>query len=255
MIGLDETHGRAWRFEPGWRWSTDMPGSPLRPARSTTSATRSPADPRPDRRRPGARHPARLVYEIPPGHDAWVVGDEPFVTIDWAQARTKLGRSTSPASEARHRRVHRHRRLDRDPRRSATMPGANSWRRTTRVRDSSTSSAGGGQDDRRRPAGGLRQPARAVRCAGRWRLTRAHGPPDPRRRAHGRGRARRRRRPRARRPHAARVMALGGAGRRHGLGDDARSARGVRPALEDAGEHELKGLPGSRQVWRVVDAG
>ena len=28
------------------------------------------------------------VYEIPPGHDAWVVGDEPFVTIDWTSART-----------------------------------------------------------------------------------------------------------------------------------------------------------------------
>jgi class 3 adenylate cyclase len=27
------------------------------------------------------------VYEIPPGHDAWVVGDEPFVSIDWASAR------------------------------------------------------------------------------------------------------------------------------------------------------------------------
>lgn len=27
------------------------------------------------------------VYEIPPGHDAWVVGDAPFVSIDWASAR------------------------------------------------------------------------------------------------------------------------------------------------------------------------
>ena len=31
---------------------------------------------------------AQSVYEIPPGHDAWVVGDEPFVTIDWTSART-----------------------------------------------------------------------------------------------------------------------------------------------------------------------
>ena len=28
------------------------------------------------------------LYVIPPGHDAWVVGDEPFVTIDWGSART-----------------------------------------------------------------------------------------------------------------------------------------------------------------------
>ena len=26
------------------------------------------------------------VYAIPPGHDAWVVGDEPVRTIDWAPA-------------------------------------------------------------------------------------------------------------------------------------------------------------------------
>jgi class 3 adenylate cyclase len=28
------------------------------------------------------------VYEIPPGHDAWVVGDEPWVGINWAGIRT-----------------------------------------------------------------------------------------------------------------------------------------------------------------------
>ena len=27
---------------------------------------------------------AGQFYEIPPGHDAWVVGDEPWVTIDWS---------------------------------------------------------------------------------------------------------------------------------------------------------------------------
>jgi class 3 adenylate cyclase len=28
------------------------------------------------------------VYEIPAGHDAWVVGDEPWVTVEWTSART-----------------------------------------------------------------------------------------------------------------------------------------------------------------------
>jgi len=28
------------------------------------------------------------VYEIPPGHDAWVVGDEPFVSVDFEALRT-----------------------------------------------------------------------------------------------------------------------------------------------------------------------
>ncbi len=28
------------------------------------------------------------VYEIPSGHDAWVVGDEPWVTVEWTSARS-----------------------------------------------------------------------------------------------------------------------------------------------------------------------
>jgi class 3 adenylate cyclase len=28
------------------------------------------------------------VYEIPPGHDAWVVGDEPVISINWSGIRT-----------------------------------------------------------------------------------------------------------------------------------------------------------------------
>jgi class 3 adenylate cyclase len=29
----------------------------------------------------------RSAYEIPPRHDAWVVGDEPFVTVEWTSSR------------------------------------------------------------------------------------------------------------------------------------------------------------------------
>ncbi|MDQ2965762.1 MAG: hypothetical protein M3R57_07935, partial [Chloroflexota bacterium] len=28
------------------------------------------------------------VFEIPPGHDAWVVGDDPWVSVDWEAMRT-----------------------------------------------------------------------------------------------------------------------------------------------------------------------
>jgi hypothetical protein len=31
------------------------------------------------------------AYEIPPGHDAYVVGDEPLVQIEWQGLRTFLG--------------------------------------------------------------------------------------------------------------------------------------------------------------------
>ena len=27
------------------------------------------------------------AFEIPPGHDAWVIGDEPWVSVDWAGRR------------------------------------------------------------------------------------------------------------------------------------------------------------------------
>jgi class 3 adenylate cyclase len=31
--------------------------------------------------------PPECVFEIPPGHDAWVVGDEPCVMVEWTSAR------------------------------------------------------------------------------------------------------------------------------------------------------------------------
>jgi hypothetical protein len=72
-------------FHPGWRWSNDV-----RPLMGTE---RCPI------RHVGYALSGRLhvevdggstldiaagdVCEIPAGHDAWVVGDEPFVLLDW----------------------------------------------------------------------------------------------------------------------------------------------------------------------------
>ena len=85
----DTTVGRA-RFEPGWRWSTD-----LKPLAGTDSCMH--------------HHlgfsisgvlrvvmddgqtldiPPGSAYEMPPGHDAWVVGDEAWETVEWMSART-----------------------------------------------------------------------------------------------------------------------------------------------------------------------
>jgi len=33
------------------------------------------------------------LYDIPPGHDGYTVGDEPFVSIEWSGMRTWVGRS------------------------------------------------------------------------------------------------------------------------------------------------------------------
>ena len=73
--------------------------------------------------------------------------------------------------------------------------------------------------------------------------------PDPRRPAHRRGRAPGRRRRRDRRAHrGARVAALAGVGRHPRVEDRARPRRRLRPDFEDRGTHELKGVPGHRQL-------
>ena len=76
------------RLEPGWRWSNDW-----KPIFGTTSCQM----PHTGVVLSGAWHfemddgkgfdlgPGD-AYAIPPGHDAWVVGDEPVLTIDWAPA-------------------------------------------------------------------------------------------------------------------------------------------------------------------------
>jgi class 3 adenylate cyclase len=88
LVELDEiTVGRV-RLDPGWRWSTDV-----RPVVGTTSCQ--------------VRHVAYAIsgilhvamddgteldvaagdaHEIPPGHDAWVVGDESYVSVEWANS-------------------------------------------------------------------------------------------------------------------------------------------------------------------------
>jgi hypothetical protein len=79
--------GRA-TFEPGWRWTNDV--------RPIVGADRCP------RLHVGYSLSGPLhvlyddgstldvsagdVFEIPPGHDAWVVGNEAVVLVDWGQS-------------------------------------------------------------------------------------------------------------------------------------------------------------------------
>lgn len=75
--------------EPGWRWSVDVKpavgtdrclyhhvGVVLSGALHVELADGSELDIGPN-----------TVFEIPPGHDAWVVGDDPWVALDFAGAR------------------------------------------------------------------------------------------------------------------------------------------------------------------------
>ena len=87
-------------WQPGWRWSSD-----LRPLAGTDwcenhhlgyaiSGTLEVLTEGGDR----LEIHGRSVYEIPPRHDAWVVGDEPFVTIEWTSSRVVGVASEGPGS-------------------------------------------------------------------------------------------------------------------------------------------------------------
>jgi len=88
-VALGESEIGRWQFEPGWRWSTDV-----RPIVGTESC---------QNRHLGVCLTGSLhvqmddgtamdigpddAYEIPPGHDAWVVGDQPFTIYEWTSSR------------------------------------------------------------------------------------------------------------------------------------------------------------------------
>jgi class 3 adenylate cyclase len=90
VIAIDETQvGRA-TYDPGWRWTTDMPaiagtstcqlhhlGYSISGVIHVVTDDGQELDIQPE-----------SIYEIPSGHDAWVVGDEPWVTVEWTSART-----------------------------------------------------------------------------------------------------------------------------------------------------------------------
>jgi class 3 adenylate cyclase len=90
VVNLDETSLGRYVWEPGWRWSKDV--APVVQSPSCQN-----------------RHVGYVIsghlhvvmddgtemdvaegdaYEIPPGHDAWVVGDSSWDTIEFASART-----------------------------------------------------------------------------------------------------------------------------------------------------------------------
>ena len=89
IVNLDETSLGRVVFEPGWRWSKDVA-----PVAGTASC---------QNRHLGYAIAGHLhvvmddgieldirggdAYEIPPGHDAWIVGDETWDAIEFASAR------------------------------------------------------------------------------------------------------------------------------------------------------------------------
>jgi class 3 adenylate cyclase len=76
-------------WQPGWRWSSDLgpiAGTEWCENHHLGYALSGRLEVLTENGERLQVH-GRSVYEIPPRHDAWVVGDEPFVTVEWTSSR------------------------------------------------------------------------------------------------------------------------------------------------------------------------
>jgi class 3 adenylate cyclase len=100
-VGLGEASVGYCRFEPSWRWSTDMApivGTPSCEVRhlgyTMSGAVRVVMD---DGQTLDIA--AGSVFEIPPGHDKWVLGDKPWVALEWGASSLAFKAAVEDASE------------------------------------------------------------------------------------------------------------------------------------------------------------
>jgi class 3 adenylate cyclase len=90
VVELDDTAVGRMSYEPGWRWSKDVKplvntdGCQNHHLAITLSGRLRIAMPDGTELEVGPGE----VFESPPGHDAWVVGDEPWVAVDFQAMRT-----------------------------------------------------------------------------------------------------------------------------------------------------------------------
>lgn len=89
VVNLDETAIGQIRMEPGWRWSVDAAPKIQTPScqvRHVGAVTAGVLHVMADDGTELELHPGD-AYEIPPGHDAWVVGEVAYEAIEFASAR------------------------------------------------------------------------------------------------------------------------------------------------------------------------
>lgn len=90
VVELDDTVVGRMTYEPGWRWSVDV--QPI--AGTDTCQYHHIGLTLAGRLRAQMTDGTELeigpgdVFEIPPGHDAWVIGDVPWVSVDFEAMRT-----------------------------------------------------------------------------------------------------------------------------------------------------------------------
>jgi class 3 adenylate cyclase len=258
-VGLDDATVGHCSFDAGWRWSTDvgpMVGTTSCPIRHLGYAMSGTMRVVMDDGQTLDIGPG-TVFDIPPGHDKWVVGDEPWVTLEWGASGRALGAALNETG----------------PRTLATVVftdivdstsrlgqvGDSRWRdllATHNARLREALNAHRGREVKTTGDGFLAvfdSPTRAVQCAAE--MTRSARAIDLEIRVG---------------VHtgeielvgddvggiavhvAARVLALAGPNEVLVSSTTSGLLEGSGLLLEDAGSHELKGLPGARQVFRLV---
>ena len=258
-VDLDDATVGHCRFEPGWRWSTDigpLMGATSCPIRhlgySMSGAVRVVMD---DGRTLDIG--PDTVFEIPPGHDQWVIGDEPWVAIEWGASGRALGAALHEAGTRSLATVLFTDIVDSTAKLEAVGDAA--WRslladHNAHLREQLNVFRG---REVKSTGDGLLaifdSPTRAVQCAAEMvRSTRAIGI-EIRVGVHTgevelvgddvRGIA----------VHtAARVVALAGPNEVLVSSTTGGLLEGSGMVLEDAGAHEMKGLSGTRQLFRLV---
>jgi class 3 adenylate cyclase len=250
------------RFAPGWQWSTDMapilraPSCPMRHLGYCVSGTMHVVM---DDGQELEITP-HTVFEIPPGHDKWVVGDEPWVAVEWGGTQ-RASRAAAAETSARTLATV----LFTDIVGSTSLAaqiGDAAWRDRLAAHNNALREVLNVHRGREVTTTGdgvlavFDSPARAVRCA--VGLVRAAGRLDLQIRVgihtgeiewvgdDVRGIA----------VHAAaRVMAVAGPDEILVSATTAALLEGSGLQLADAGIHELKGIPGPRQLFRLTDEG
>jgi class 3 adenylate cyclase len=258
VVEMDDHVVGQMTYEPGWRWSVDI--KPIAGGEAcqfhhlgfTVSGRLRVQLPDGTELETGPNE----VFEFPPGHDAWVVGDEPWVGIDFEAMRT-YGKKLGPDSERTLASILLTDIVDST--RLAAKLGAVRWRETISEHNSRASAAIDRQRGRLVKTTGdgvlasFDSPERAVRAAVAIRQVARDLDLEVRAGVHSgevqvtaddlRGIA----------VHtAARIMSAAGAGEILVSATVMDLVEGSDLVFEDAGLHELKGLAGKRQLFRLA---
>jgi class 3 adenylate cyclase len=261
-VNLDEAQVGRCRFEPGWRWSEafgpllGVTSCPMRHFGYTLSGSlHVEMD---DGRSLDIREGD--VFDIPPGHDKWVVGDEAWTTIEWGGSGRAMGEALGEGRDRALATVLFSDIVDSTLRLGELGDAA--WRdhlahHNARMREQLNVYRG--REVKTTGDGFLAvfdSPSRAVRCAVAMVAAARRIDTSLRVAVHTgevehagedvRGIA----------VHvAARVLAIVGSDAVVVTETTAGLIEGSGITLEDAGTHDLKGVSGSRRVFRVVSSG